>query len=86
MADLFTIRDCAQAARKLATLERQADRRDTFVDALDFAALDRLSQARIERADFEARETILFGHLYLIHLAQMEELGATLTHQQPKAA
>ena len=86
MTDLFTIRDLSQAADALAQIETRANRRNAFIDALDYEALAPAEQARIEAQDFATGEAILFGHLYLTHLAQMEELGARLTLAHPRAA
>ena len=86
MTDLFTIRDLGQAAKAFAQLERYAYRRDAMIDALDFEALDPASKARITDVDVKTFEAITYGRLYLVHLAQMEELGASLNLQRLQAA
>ena len=82
MTDLFTIRDLGQAASAFAQLERYADRRDVMIDALDFEALEPASKARITDVDLKTFEAITYGRLYLVHLAQMEELGASLERDE----
>lgn len=44
MTDLFTIRDRSQAAVALAQIETRANRRNEFIDALDYEALGRPSK------------------------------------------
>lgn len=70
---LFAERDPERAGRKLRALERYAERREGFVDALDFDALDRTTAGRIRHDDEALNETLAFGDLYLDHLYTFED-------------
>jgi len=70
---LFAERDPERAERILQALERYAERRERFIGALDFDALDRSSVERILHDDRTIDETLAFGDLYLQHLHAFED-------------
>jgi hypothetical protein len=76
MSSLFCERDIGRACGKLTALERFADRRDQFIDALDFHALDVQTQHEIEMDDEHVADDILSAHLYIAHLAEMIAIRA----------
>ena len=86
MTDLFSERDPLRVAVQLSALERFADRRERFLEHLDFAALDQQTCREVDMADAHLAETILFGHLYAQHLGDMIALGQTLSTPQQFAA
>ena len=84
--DLFDDRDIARATRKLAALQRHAERRDRFLDALDFDALDPQTQREICMEDHHLAEQISFGPIYLYHLETLEAQRAAIAASIPLAA
>ena len=86
MTDLFSERDPLRVAVQLSALERFADRRERFLEHLDFAALDAQTCREVDMADAHLAETILFGQLYAQHLADMIALGRSLSTPQQFAA
>ncbi|RIA46406.1 hypothetical protein DFR49_0947 [Hephaestia caeni] len=70
---LFAERDPERAQRILQALERYAERRECFISALDFDALDRSTAERILHDDTAIDETLAFGDLYLQHLYAFED-------------
>lgn len=79
MADLFSIRDRATVQREPRRLERHSCRSDTFINALDFSALDMPERQAIIRQDECLDEQLDFGRLYLMHLDNMLALKQSLT-------
>ena len=86
MTDLFSERDPLRVAVQLGALERFADRRERFLENLDFAALDAQTCREVDRTDAHLAETILYGHLYAQHLGDMVTLGNLLNCQARAAA
>ena len=86
MTDLFSERDPLRVAVQLSALERFADRRERFLEHLDFAALDAQTCREVDRIDAHLAETILFGHLYAQHLGDMIVLGTALSCRDRAAA
>ena len=86
MSDLFSERDPMRVAVQLSALERFADRRERFLEKLDFAALDAQTCREVDRTDAHLAETILYGHLYAQHLGEMIALGNTLKYSNRAAA
>ena len=86
MADLFATHDRAKVERELRRLERHCCRRDTFIDALDYSALDLQTQRKIIRLDRHLGEQLIFGHLYLMHLDDMTTLKENLDRTRRVAA
>lgn len=84
--DLFDDRDIARATRKLAALQRHAERRDRFLDALDFDALDPQTQREICMEDHHLAEQISFGPIYLYHLETLEAQRAAIAASIPLVA
>ena len=78
MPDLFSIHDRDTAAHELRRLERHSCRRDTFIEALDFNALDMPMRQAIIRQDECLGEQLVFGRMYLMHLDDMLALGQSL--------
>ena len=78
MADLFSIRDRSTVERELRRLERHCCRRDTFIDTLDFSALDLATRREIMMEDEYLGEQLVFGQLYLMHLDNMIALQQSL--------
>lgn len=78
MSDLFSERDPSRVAQQLAVLERFADRRDRFIGAHDFQALDVPTRRAILEKDEQLAETLMFGELYAQHLEDMIALKARL--------
>jgi hypothetical protein len=76
MSSLFCERDLYRACDKLTALERFAKRRERFLDALDFEALDLQTQREIEMADELVNDDLAFGHLYVEHLAELIATGS----------
>lgn len=70
---LFAERDPERAERILRALERYAERRERFVHALDFDALDRTTAGRIRHDNETLNETLAFGDLYLDHLSTFDD-------------
>ncbi len=77
--DITHDRNLDSAARRLASLERFAERRADFIDTLDLDALGPNNLCRIfddgENIEFE----IASGHIYLCHLVDMQNLGMALS-------
>lgn len=69
---VFQTRDIAQAAERLADLERFATKRDSFIDGMNEADLDPNQRFTLREDDERICETIAFGHFYLVHLADLE--------------
>jgi hypothetical protein len=86
MTSLFSERDPACLARRLTELERFDDRRERFLEHLDFAALDEQTCREISMADDHLAETLMFGRLYAQHLSDMIGLGEYLAAQPRQAA
>lgn len=86
MTDIFSERDPLRVAAQLGALERFANRRERFLEYLDFAALDIQTCREVDRTDAHLAETIMFGHLYAQHLADMIALGRSLSTPQQFAA
>lgn len=75
MSSLFCERDLCRACDKLTALERFAKRRERFIDALDFDALDLQTQREIEMADEHLNYDLASGYLYIEHLSEMNATG-----------
>ena len=86
MSELFSQTNPAQVVQKICALERFADKRDRFLDRLDFHSLDQQTRREIEMADSHIAEQILFGKLYAQHLCDMIALGQQLPAQAQCAA
>jgi len=69
---LFAERDPARAERIMRSLERYAERRERFINALDLAALDRATAVGILRDDETINETLAFATSYLDHLFALD--------------
>jgi hypothetical protein len=86
MSDLFSERDPVRVALQLCSLRRFAERRDRFIDALDYPALDVSTRRAILDDDEKLAERILFGEIYAQHLDDMIALGRRLPPQIWQAA
>lgn len=86
MTDLFSERDPLRVATRLGALERFADRRERFLEHLDFAALDVQTCREVDMADAHLAEQLMFGALYAQHLAEMIALGQSLSTARAIAA
>ena len=86
MTDLFSERDPSRVARRLGELERFADRRERFLEHIDFAALDLQTCREVDRTDAHLAEQLMFGALYAQHLAEMIALGQSLSTARALAA
>ena len=86
MTDLFSERDPSRAARKLADLERFADRRESFLEQLDFDAIDTQACREVDMADAHLAEQLMFAQLYVQHLSEMDALGQSLSTVRSIAA
>ena len=86
MSDLFSERDPVRVAQELCALQRFAERRGRFIDALDWSALDVATRRAIFETDEQLAETLLFGELYAQHLGDMIALEARLALSGQQAA
>lgn len=86
MSDLFSERDPVRVAHQLCLLQRFAERRDRFIDALDLSALDVSTRRAIFETDEQLAETLMFGELYAQHLGDMVALKARLALSGQQAA
>lgn len=77
--DITRERTVDSAARRLADLERFAERRADFLETLDLDALGPACLCRIFCEDETIAEAIASGYLYLAHLIDMENLAMTLS-------
>ena len=84
--DPFATRDIARAAAILAQLGRHAERREGFIDALDFDALDQQTQREICMKDHHLADQLAFGPIYLHHLRTLERQRAEITASISNAA
>ncbi|WP_103727501.1 hypothetical protein [Novosphingobium sp. HII-3] len=75
---ITSTRDLDRAAQRLHSLERYADRRVELIEALDLDSLGPSQVAQIFADDEQIDEDLAFGHLYIEHLAGMQELGFAL--------
>ena len=75
---LFDERNPARAAVILANLRRHAERRDRFIDALDFDALDVKTRREICMEDHHLAEQLMFGPVYVHHLRTLEDQRAAI--------
>lgn len=71
-------RDLDRASQRFQDLERYADRRDQLLEGLDLDLLGCDQLSRIFADDEQINEDLACGHLYLIHLAEMEALGSSI--------
>ena len=86
MTDLFSERDPSRVARRLGELERFADRRERFLEHIDFDALELQTCREVDRTDAHLAEQLMFGALYAQHLAKMIALGQSLSTARAIAA
>lgn len=83
---LFAERDIPRAERIMHEMERYADRRERFLNAIDLDELDRTAAFAILRDDDDLAETLAFGHLYLAHLYTLEAQRADIAASLAMAA
>lgn len=77
--DITHDRNLDSAARRLANLERFAERRADFIDTLDLDALGPNILCQILNDDENIEYEIASGHIYLCHLSDMLNLGMALS-------
>ncbi|MGF7156200.1 hypothetical protein [Novosphingobium gossypii] len=77
--DITRERTFDRAARRLASLERFAQRRADFIDALGLDALGSNTLCGIFYDGEDIEFEIATGHIYLCHLVDMQNLGMALS-------
>lgn len=75
---IFRQRDIAQAEATFSQLNRFAERRNECLDGLDFHQITASQTVEIHQRSDAIYEAIVFAELYLIHLADLDQLGREL--------
>lgn len=69
---LYTERDPLRAAKILERIERFAERRSRFLNALEMRLLSNADLRRIHAGDDDLNDVVAFGTLYVEHLYGLE--------------
>lgn len=75
---IFRQQDVAKAEATFAQLKRFAERRNAFLGWLDFRQITPSQAFAIYERSDAINEAIVFAEFYLLHIADMDQLGRNL--------